>query len=623
MAERDERPALERMSEYARLVLDGTIGAGPHVRNTCQRHFDDLEHGRKRGIYFDEDAAQHVIDFFEEGLKLSDGQFDGTPLLLAPVQCFIVGSLFGWFQRGRGGKPDTRRFRRAYVEMGKGNGKSPVVGGIGLYGMIADGEASAQVYAAAANKDQASIMFRDAVKMVKQSPALLEVVTFSGGPGKEYNMAFHDTNSFFRPMSKEAGKTGSGLRPHFALCDEVHEHPDRSVMEMLERGFKSRLNPLLLMITNSGSDRNSICWEEHEHACKVAAGTATPDDKFSYVGEVIDDTTFSYVCAMDRGDDPLHDPSVWIKANPMLGVILSHEYLEGVAKQALAQPGKRNGILRLHFCEWTDSDAAWMAREQVEEAMQEFDPYEEHADSEVSLGVDLSASRDMTVVAHAVKTGEKEFTRDDGSTAILPTYDAWIEAFTPGGTLKERGEKDKAPYSLWVEKGYLHATEGERVRYDHVAHHIAYVHDTMKIRGIAYDRYAYSKLKEETDARGIEVDHVPHPQGGKNRAKPLEKWVEAAKKAGQEPPLGLWMPGSVKAVEEAFMDGRLRLRISPVLMTALMGATLERDAQENGWFVKTKATVRIDAAVALAMAIGLAETATPKRKKKKYQLFII
>lgn len=996
---RDERDADERVLDYAQRVVDGRIVAGPHVRNTCQRHIDDLDSGHERGLYFSNAAAQHIFDFFELGLKLSDGQFDGVPLLLAPVQAFLIGSLFGWYQapmhpetgeyvfdpdeREELGIKPNRRFRRAYIEMGKGNGKaisnitaiptpygwstmgdihpgdyvfgadgkpvlviaesetwvdrptyevefdcgevivadenhlwlttkekkaigagrskkhcgkhgqnkswktgvrttkeifetlrypngpyrtanhkvalsapldlpdadllvppytlgawlgdgdtngsrityhdldrevvdaigndgyeigaeykkkntevcranpeglygdlksigvsgekhipseylrasydqrlalmqglmdtdghiakggqceytscvhelgrdvlelalslglkatmqvsdaklygritskryrvfffpgelpvfrlkrklerigvshsrarlsgerrivdvrpvasvpvkciqvanpdglflcgrsfivthnSPMVGGVGLYGMMADDEPGAQIYAAAANKEQAAIMFKDAVKMVRQAGEdIRDEIEMSGGFGREFNMVHHASGSFFRPMSKEAGRTGSGLRPHFALCDEVHEHPDRKVMEMLERGFKARENPLLLMITNSGSDRNSICWEEHEIAIAAACGcTVEQIDKQNWtrIGENTFEDVFSYVCALDNDDDPLTDDSCWIKANPMMGVILKHSYLEGVAKQAREQPGKRNGILRLHFCQWTDSDKAWMSRTQIDDAMEEFDPYKEHAESEVSLGVDLSAARDMTVVAHAVKTGMKKFTRADGTEAELPTFDAWIEAWTPGDTLKLRASKDKQPYEMWVEKGHLKAPDGKRIRYDHVAAHVARVADLMKIKGIAYDRYAYSKFQEECDAIGLEVDHIPHPQGGKNRAKPYDKWVEMAKNA-KPPlpvPLGLWMPGSVKAVEDAFMDGRLRLVFNPVLMTALMGATLERDAQDNGWFVKALATVRIDAAVALAMAIGLAEYAEPQVKKKGISLFFL
>src|SRR5690606_17952931 len=125
-------------------------------------------------------AASRAIDFFEAVLKLSEGQFEGKPLKLEPSQVFIVGSLFGWLR-----KDGTRRFRRAYIEQGKGNGKSPIAGGIGLYGMLADGEAGAQIYAAAAKRDQAMILFQDATKMVRQSPALAKRVVFSGGMGRE------------------------------------------------------------------------------------------------------------------------------------------------------------------------------------------------------------------------------------------------------------------------------------------------------------------------------------------------------------------------------------------------------------------------------------------------------
>lgn len=597
----EEGPALARVNAYARSVLSGEEIAGPHVRNACRRHLDDLRHGADRGLRFDDDAAHRVFRFFEERLKLSEGQFEGRPFKLHPSQAFKLGSLFGWLRAD-----GSRRFRRAYIEEGKGNGKSPFAGGVGLYGLTADKEAGAQIYAAAAKKEQAGILFQDAVKMVRAAPALSERLKFSGGVGREFNIAHHRSGSFFRPISKDSGKSGSGPRPHFALCDEVHEHPDRSTMEMLERGFKFRRQPLLLMITNSGSDRNSICWEEHEHAVKVAAGTLTPDDDFSYVGEVIDDSTFAWVCALDRDDDPLEDPSCWPKANPLLGTILTHEYLAGVVNQAKQMPGKLNGILRLHFCCWTDADKAWMPRETVESVMADFDPEEYPDETAVYLGVDLSASRDMTVMAAVVPTGMMDIRREDGSTVSLPTFDAWVEAWTPGDTLQARATADKAPYEMWVRDGWLNAPAGQRIRYDFVAARVQQIDERFRIQAIAYDRYAYDKFREEVEAIGIVVPHVAHPQGGKVRAKPEPEKVEAAKAAGLPPPQGLWMPGSVSALEDMIIDGRIRMRQSPLLMTALMGATFDRDPQDNRWFVKTKASVRIDAAVALTMAIGAA-----------------
>ena len=591
----------DRATAFAQAVVAGEIVTGPHVRNACRRHLDDLVQGHERGLTWDLKAAEHVWNFFEGVFRLSEGQFEDKPFQLHPSQAFILGSLFGW-KRADG----TRRFRRAYIEQGKGNGKSPLAGGIGLYGMTADDEAGAQIYAAAAKKEQAAILFQDACKMVRKSPALLRKLSFSGGLGREFNIAHHPSQSFFRPISKDAGKTGSGPRPHFALCDEVHEHPDRTIMEMLERGFKFRRQPLLLMITNSGSDRNSVCWEEHEHAVRVAAGTRTPDDIFTYVGEPIDDTTFSFVCALDKDDDPLKDPSCWSKANPLLGVTITEEYLADVVKQAKALPGKLNGILRLHFCRWTDADEAWMSREALEAVLDDFDPAEELAGADVFMGADLSGSQDLTALAFVVPTGTVEQERPDGSTAILPTFDAWVEAWTPGDTLQERSLRDKAPYDVWVEQGWLNAPPGKQIRLDFVAARIAEVATEYAVQRLAYDRYAYRKLQDELDAMGVEIEQVSHPQGGKIRARPSEEAIEAAKAAGKEPPLGLWMPGSVTELETLILEKRIRLRKSPVLISACMSAAMESDQQNNRWFSKRKATNRIDALVALAMAVGAA-----------------
>lgn len=599
-----EEPALARVSAYAAGVLDGTITAGPHVRNAAKRHFKDVESRGTRGFDWDDAAATRILRFFEERLKLSEGQFEGKPFLLDPSQAFKLGSINGW-RRDDG----TRRFRTVYVEEGKGNGKSPLVGGLGLFGLTADGEAGAQCYAAAAKKEQSAILFQDACKMVRQSPALNERLKFSGGLGREFNIAHHKSGSFFRPISKEAGKTGSGPRPHFALCDEVHEHPDRSIMEMLQRGFKFRRQPLLVMITNSGSDRNSVCWEERTRAVQVVCGTKTPDDDFTFVGETWggSDSVFAYICSLDKGDDPLEDPSCWVKANPMLGTILTNEYLQGVVDEAKAVPGKLNNILRLHFCVWTDADKAWMHRATVEKVMTPFD-IAEHEGKPLYMGVDLSGTKDMTVLGCMVPTGMVEVVRADSSIASLPTYDAWVEAWTPGDTLMARTVADKQPYDVWARDGYLNAPEGPRIRFDIVAARVAEIDRLYDIQTIAYDNYAYAAFKDELDVFGVAAEQLPHPQGGKVRARPSAEKVEAARVAGEKPPLGLWMPGSVTELENLIIDGRIRLQSSPVLMTALMGATFNHppDPHGNRWFVKTRASVRIDAAVALAMAAGAA-----------------
>lgn len=604
----------DRATAYAKAVVTGKIVAGPHVRNACRRHLKDLEDGHLRGLSWDLDAAERVWAYFETRLKLSEGQFEGEPFLLDPSQAFIVGSLFGW-KRLHPKHGIIRRFRRAYIEEGKGNGKSPLVGGIGLYGLASDGEAGAQIYAAGATRDQARVLFADAVKMVRQSPALLSRFRFSGGTGRENNIAHLDSGSFFRPVSRDTKRTGSGPRPHFALCDEIHEHPDGGTIETLERGFKFRRQPLLVMTTNSGSDRNSVCWEEHQQAVKVAAGTRTPGPDFAFVGEPIDDTAFSYVCALDVDDDPLNDPSCWIKANPLLGVILQPDDLQKSVDQAKAMPGKRNGILRLHFCVWTDADTAWIGRETLEKVLALFDPAD-HAGKRVFLGGDLSGHRDLTAIAHIVETGTVERPAPDGEGVVeLPTYDAWIEAWTPGDNIKERSERDQAPYDVWADEAiaadegrdpWLRAIPGERIRLDFVAAYLAEIDQAFEIALLAYDRYAWSKLQHEIDDLGLDIPQASHPQAAQRPAKPPQDMIDQAKLERREPPQGLWMPKSKLALEELILDQRIRLLANPVLISACMSAAVGADPMGNEFFSKAKATQRIDPLVSLAMAVGAA-----------------
>lgn len=577
------------VTAYAKAVIAGKIVAGPHVRNACRRHLKDLKDGPARGLTWDLAAALRAINFFPDVLRLAGGQFEGKPFELHPSQQFKTGSLFGW-KRADG----TRRFRRAYIEEAKGNGKSPWSAGLGHYCLLADGEARAEVYAAAADKDQAMVLFRDAVAMREQSPALSARLVPSGG-NPVWNLADLQTGSFFRPISSEKRKSGSGPRPSCALCDEVHEHPDGLMIEMLERGFKWRRQPLLIMTTNSGSNRNSVCWQEHQHAVKVAAGTLTPDEDATFVGDAIDDDTFSFVCGLDRQDDPLKDPACWVKANPLLGITVQPDYLAGVVRQAKAIPGKLNGILRLHFCCWTDAEVSWMSRPALEAVLAEFDP-EDHAGETLYGGADLSATQDMTALAFVVPTGTVELDRADPKTgivtrAVLPTFDAWVEAWTPGDTLEERALRDQAPYDVWAREGWLNAPPGRLVRMDFLAARVAEAAGEYQFEALGYDAYAFRKnFEPELDALGVTVPLIEHPQGGKRKA------AES----------GLWMPGSLKELEQLILEKRIRLRKSPVLISAVMSAAVEADAFNNQWFSKRKATNRIDALVALAIAVGVA-----------------
>lgn len=267
-----------------------------------------------------------------------------------------------------------------------------------------------------------------------------------------------------------------------------------------------------------------------------------------------------------------------------------------------------------------------MAQEKVEAVMHKFDPEEIHANASVAAGIDLSGTRDLTAMAFGTETGEVEVTRvnEDGEeeTHSLPTYDVWVEAWTPGDNIEAREEEDKRPYRQWVKDGYLHAVAGERIRYDHVASRLIRANNKFKLAGVAYDNYAYSKFREECDDMGLDVKHFAHPQGGKNRAKPTAEEEAAAKMKNEKPSPGLWMPGSIKLFEDAVLDNRIRIRLSPVVMAAMMGATMSpEDDMGNKWFVKRKSNARIDPAVAIAMCLGLLDKLRTQPKDKKFQVF--
>ena len=180
--------------------------------------------------------AVGLFGFYRDVLKLNGGDFEGVPFHLLEWQAFIVGSLFGWKT-----EDGYRRFRVAYIETGKGSGKSPLAAGVGLYGLTADNEARAEVYAAATKKDQAMILFRDAVAMVQQSDALTSRIRTSGTGQNIWNLAYLKKGSFFRPISADDG--ASGPRPHVALLDEIHEHKNGSIVEMMRAGTKAERKP--------------------------------------------------------------------------------------------------------------------------------------------------------------------------------------------------------------------------------------------------------------------------------------------------------------------------------------------------------------------------------------------
>lgn len=580
---RSSRTADDPATAYARRVVAGDVVAGPHVRDACARHLRDLVEGPGRGLRWDPAAVALVLRYFRTVLCLNGGEHEGLPFELHESQAFIVGSLFGW-KRADG----SRRFRVAFIEEGKGNGKSPLAAGIGHYMTGADSEARAETYAAAVDKDQAGILFRDAVAMAKQSPALMRRVTFSGGEGKEWNIAYLATGSFFRPVSSESsGKGKSGFRPHCVLLDEIHEHSTNAMVEFFRAGFKGRRQPLQLMITNSGVDRTSVCFEYHTYAIRVAAG------------EIEDDSFFAYVCALDSGregipdDDPFDDPidpelgfpRCWLKANPLLGVTFQPAYLEEQVLQAKGMPSKESLVRRLNFCQWVDAVNPWIDGDLWRACEVEPEEWKDPV-GDVFLSLDLSARRDLTAAAKAVLC-------DDGTIATE------LRFWTPADTLQERERKDRVPYSAWVAAGHLIAVPGRSIDYGFV------VEDLRDWLGAAL-ALAFDQWRIEDFLRALDGVDAYVWDGVESDGIKLVRHGQGFGGGGSENTL--WMPRSVTELESAVLAGTFKVKRNPVLTWNSASAVLEADPTGNKKWEKRKSTGRIDGIVAACMAVGLAKS---------------
>lgn len=552
---------------YAQAVLSGYIVAGPLVRAAAQRHLDDLKDGAKRGLTWKPEAVLRVIEFFEEMLVLGDGEHEGKPFLLSPWQKFILGSIFGWYMAD-----GFRRFRVGYLEIGKGNGKSPLAAGVGIYMLVADDEAGAEVYAAAAIKDQAKIQYRDAVNMVDASDELAEFLV-KHGEKEVYNIVNPATRGFFKPISSE--KRGlDGKRVHCALIDELHEHPNATVTNKMRAGTKGRRNALIFEITNSGADRTSICYQHHEYSERVVTG------------QVVDDSWFAYVCSLDTVkvmkeekeveeiEDPFKHESCWIKANPNLGVSIHPRYLREQVREAQGMPAKASIVKRLNFCIWVDEDNPALDQDLWRSAQAEF-KYSDLADVEPVGALDLSGIRDLTALALFWP----------GEPANLA-----VEFWTPKEGLRERSVRDRVPWDLWVQQEFITATPGRSVDYRFVAVRLGEIQQMTGLRRVAFDPYRIKFLERYLEEEGVELELVPHGQG-----------FYKAKESG------LWMPRSIEVFEELLTNRAVKVLKNPALTFAAASAVQETDAKENRIFTKKRSRGRIDGIVAGTMAAGLAD----------------
>lgn len=495
---------------------------------------------------FDKRKAQGAVNFFERLLRHVKGEWAGEAFKLQTWQRDeVIRPLFGWMR-----EDGTRRYRTAYIEIPRKNGKSSLAAGIALYLLFADDEYGAEVYSAAADKDQAGIVFELARAMAEESVELRRRAQF-------FKRAIYQptSRSVYRVLSADA-YTKHGLNAHGVVVDELHAQPNRDLVDVLMTSTGARRQPLVVMITTAGYDRESICWEYHEYARKVQEG-------------VIDDPSFFSYMAFAGEDDDWLDPAVWRKANPGLGVSVKMDYLVQEAKRAEQTPAYQNTFRRLHLNQWTQQESRWLDLRAWDACGEAFD---------VGLlegamcygGLDLASTSDLAslVLVFPAEPGEEE------RFVWLPFF--WI----PEDNLIERARKDRVPYDAWARDGLITATPGNMIDYGYIVRDIERLSDKYNMREIAFDRWGAFQVSQQLEAAGITM--VGFGQGFASMSSPTKELLRVV------------------------LDGKLRHGGNAVLRWMADNLVVSQDPAGNVKPNKQKSREKIDGIVAGIMGLDRA-----------------
>ena len=562
-----------------------TIDPGSLVKAAAQRHLDDRE--RAWEYEFSPLRAYSVVEWIEAHATLSKGQFEGTAMVLNWWQRFVAGSLFGWLYKD-GEFRDERRFRKAYLEQGKGSGKSPFLAAITLYMAVADGEARAECYLIGKTAIQARVGMEFVQAIVDQNPELEERLHLFGGAQLLQYDDQQTGSKIVRGSSESEGKGKSGPMPSLIFCDEYHEHLSSKTFDFYWAGVKHRRSPLAVITTNSGSDFNSACGVERVYAESIMKGESAAD---SY---------FAFICSLDEGDDPYEDESCWPKTNPSLPTIPGLRYIKDMVDESRGMPSKRSLVERLQFCVWAEAENPWIDRT-AWLACETRDPPPDDVYSRPSyLAIDLSKTTDLSAMTLATDMDEYVYTKEF--------------LWTPESTMAARGQRDKMDYVGWVRAGYLQTTPGPIIDYEALCLQIQELIDLYNIQAMCYDRWKIDELLAAAKRVNLELTKfsdrpgllvMPHSQSFQRESK--------ADNPDERPDqvIPLWMPKSIEATERLILQGKLKSAYNPLVRSAVLGAVVLEDGSENRKFAKDRSTRRIDPCVSKAMAIGLLEARKP------------
>lgn len=493
--------------------------------------------------HYDKSKADRAVAFIQN-LCHTKGKWAGKKFLLLPWQEQIVRDLFGIVK-----EDGKRQFLTAYIEIPKKQGKSELAAAIALYLLYADNEPSAEVYGAANDRNQASIVFDVAKQMVQMSTALLKRSKITAATKRIIN---YSNAGFYQVLSAETG-TKHGLNVSGLVFDEIHAQPNRNLYDVLTKGSgDAREQPLFFIITTAGNDKNSICYELHTKALDIKSGRKK------------DNTFYPVVYGLTESDD-WNDEKNWYKANPSLGHTISIDRVREAYKNALENPAEENVFKQLRLNMWTSSTVCWIPEHIYNRGELQID-LESLNGRECYGGLDLSSTSDITalVLIFPPRFEEEKY-------IILPFF--WL----PKETLDLRCRRDHVLYDVWEIQGYINTTDGNVVHYGFIEKFIEELGEKYHIKEIAFDRWNATQMVQNLEDMGFTV--VPFGQGYKDMSPPS------------------------KELYKLLMEGSINHGGHPVLKWMAQNVIMRQDPAGNIKPDKEKSVEKIDGIVATIMAL--------------------
>jgi phage terminase large subunit-like protein len=540
---------------YAEAVVEGDIAACRWVRLACRRQLNDLARfkGKSSPYRFNpklEDRAGKPyapadnLCAFIERLPHVKGPLAGEPVHLEPWQVFILTTVFGWV------KPDgKRRFRRAYIEVPRGNAKSTLSSAVGLYMLAADNEGGAEVYSLATTRDQARIVFGDAQTMARGSPGFRARFGVAVGA---HNINVLATGSKFEALSAE-GSTLDGLNIHFGCVDELHAHKTRTVYDVVETGTGKRDNSLLWVITTAGSNRAGICYEVRTFVTRLLEGVFE------------DDSQFGIIYGLDEDDDWALEVAL-AKANPNWGISVRSEVLLPLQAKAMQLPSAVNNFKTKHLNEWVNADTAWMDMRAWERCGQVTLDLDTFAGQPCWIGLDLASKTDVAALVLVFVHPEI-----DGGYAVFGKY------FLPEETVLV---SSNSQYAGWMRAGRITVTPGNVTDFGWIEAELLDLASRFSIESVAFDPFQATQLSTRMLAEGLPMIEVR--------------------------PTVLNFSEPVKTLEALVLQGKLAHDGDPVLTWMASNVVAHLDAKDNIYPRKERPENKIDGIVALIMALARA-----------------